>query len=151
MYKQVNSKIVGGLLENKKKNDVIIIVYHWNSCGHCRSFMPMFHDLLNRERNLMDMSNIFSVEYDDFDYLPNDLRNVNAFPMIIAYENGKKKEEFKEQRTEDNLRKFIKNNSSKSSSSSSSSSSSKKSSETQSVPYKSSTKKQLKKYVSSKK
>jgi|OM-RGC.v1.025553626 thiol-disulfide isomerase/thioredoxin len=141
MYREVNSKIVGGLLENKKKNDVIIIVYHWNSCGHCRSFMPMFHDLLNRERNLMDMSNIFSVEYDNFDFLPNDLRNVNAFPMIISYENGKKKEEFKEQRTEDNLKKFIKENSSKSSSTSSLSSSSSSSK----------TKKQLKKYSSSKK
>lgn len=141
MYREVNSKIVGGLLENKKKNDVIIIVYHWNSCGHCRSFMPMFHDLLNRERNLMDMSNIFSVEYDNFDFLPNDLRNVNAFPMIISYENGKKKEEFKEQRTEDNLKKFIKENSSKSSSTSSKSSSSSSSK----------TKKQLKKYSSSKK
>jgi len=115
MYKKVNSKIIGGLLEDTKNKDTVIIVYHWNSCGHCRSFMPMFHDLLNKERNLINFSNIFEVEYDNFKYLPNDLTDVNAFPMIIAYENGKKKEEFKEQRTKENLKKFIKDNSSKTS------------------------------------
>lgn len=140
MYKEVNSKLIGGLLEKKKNNDIVIIVYHWNSCGHCRSFMPVFHDLLNRERDLMDMSNIFEVEYDNFKYLPNDLTDVNAFPMIIAYENGKKKEEFKEQRTPENLKKFIKSNAS---SKSSTKSSTKSSSKSLTKP-----KKQLKKYPS---
>jgi len=114
MYKEVNSKIIGGLLEKVKDNDRVIIVYHWNSCSHCRTFMPILHDLLNQERDLLNMSNIFEVEYDNFKYLPRDLTDISAFPMIISYEDGKKKEEFKEQRTSENLKKFIKSNLSKS-------------------------------------
>ncbi len=113
MYNEVNSKILGGLLEEKKNNDTIIIIYHWNSCGHCKILMDMINDLLMSQSNIFNKSNVFGVEYDNFKYLPDELTDVNAFPMIIAYENGKKKEEFKEQRTKENLEKFIKDNSSK--------------------------------------
>ena len=113
MYKEVNSKILGGLLEEKKNNDTIVIIYHWNSCGHCKILMDMINDLLMSQSNIFNKSNVFGVEYDNFKYLPDELTDVNAFPMIIAYENGKKKEEFKEQRTKENLEKFIKDNSSK--------------------------------------
>lgn len=113
MYNEVNSKILGGLLEEKKNNDTIVIIYHWNSCGHCKILMDMINDLLMSQSNIFNKSNVFGVEYDNFKYLPDELTDVNAFPMIIAYENGKKKEEFKEQRTKENLEKFIKDNSSK--------------------------------------
>jgi thioredoxin-like negative regulator of GroEL len=126
MYNEVNSKILGGLLEEKKNNDTIVIIYHWNSCGHCKILMDMINDLLMSQSNIFNRSNVFGVEYNNFKYLPDELTDVNAFPMIIAYENGKKKEEFKEQRTKENLEKFIKENSSKTSSKSSSSSSSTK-------------------------
>jgi len=116
MYNEVNSKILGGLLEEKKNNDTIIIIYHWNSCGHCKILMDMINDLLMSQSNIFNRSNVFGVEYDNFKYLPDELTDVNAFPMIIAYENGKKKEEFKEQRTKENSEKFIKDNSSKTSS-----------------------------------
>jgi hypothetical protein len=79
--------------------------------------MPSFDNLMNEEMDLMNKSNIFKVEYDNFRFLPDILKNVSAFPMIVAYENGKKKEEFKEQRTMDNVKKFIKSNTSKSKSS----------------------------------
>ena len=156
MYKEVKSKIDGGYLEEKKNNDTIIIIYHWNSCGHCKILMDMINDLLMYQSNIFNRSNVFGVEYDNFKYLPNELTDVNAFPMIIAYENGKKKEEFKEQRTKENLEKFIKDNTSKSSSSKSSTSksSSSKSSTSKSSSSKSSSsksKKQLKQYISKKK
>jgi len=114
MYEEVNSIQTGGLLEKKTNNDRVIIVYHWNSCGHCRSFMPLLDNLMNDDIGLRDISNVFKVEYDNIGFLPERLRNVSAFPMIISYENGKKKEEFKEQRTIDNVKKFIQSNSSKS-------------------------------------
>ena len=148
MYIEVKSKIDGGFLEEKKNNDTIVIVYHWNSCGHCKILMDMFEDLLMYQSNIFNKSNVFGVEYDNFKYLPNELTDVNAFPMIIAYENGKKKEEFKEQRTKENLEKFIKKNSSKSSSEVSSKSSSKSSSSNSKSTRK---RKPLKIYPSSKK
>ncbi len=116
MYIEVKSKIDGGFLEEKKNNDTIVIIYHGNSWGHCKILMDMINDLLMSQSNIFNRSNVFGVEYDNFKYLPDELTDVNAFPMIIAYENGKKKEEFKEQRTKENLEKFIKDNSSKTSS-----------------------------------
>ena len=115
MFKKVDCKLGGSLLEKTKNNDRVIIVYHWNSCGHCRSFMPILYNLLNEERELANMANIFEVEYDNFKFLPQDLTNVSAFPSVVSIEKGKKKDEFKEQRTPENLRDFIKSNSSLSS------------------------------------
>jgi thioredoxin-like negative regulator of GroEL len=143
MFKKVNCKLGGNLLEEIKDKDRVIIVYHWNSCGHCRSFMPILYNLLNEDRDLTNMANIFEVEYDDFKYLPKELTNVSAFPSVVSIEKGKKKDEFKEQRTPENLREFIKSNSSLSNKSSSSSSN--KSSSSSSLSSKR-IKKQLRKY-----
>ena len=115
MFQKVTSKITGGLLSKQKDNDRVIIVYHWNSCGHCRSFMPILHNLLNQEKELLDMANIFEVEYDNFKYLPPELTNISAFPSVVSIEKGVKKDEFSDQRTPENLREFITSNASLSS------------------------------------
>ena len=54
MFQKITSKVSGGLLSKKKDNDRVIIVYHWNSCGHCRSFMPMLYNLLNQDKDLLN-------------------------------------------------------------------------------------------------
>lgn len=115
MFKKVNSTITGGLLRRKKDNDRVIIVYHWNNCGHCKSFMPILYDLLKKESELLNSANIFEVEYNDFKFLPKELTNISAFPSVISIEKGEKKDEFSDQRTPENLSKFIKSNSSVSS------------------------------------
>lgn len=112
MFYKIESKITGGLLEKKKDDDRVIIVYHWNSCGHCRTFMPILYNLLREQQDLMRIANIFEVEYDNFKFLPEDLTNVSAFPSVVAIENGKKVGEFSEQRTPENLQDFITKNSS---------------------------------------
>jgi len=103
----VNSLQKGQLLNKTYKNGNCVIIYHWNSCGHCQSLMPVLNNLLQREKQLLSNSNIFKVEYDDFNYLPRFLTNVSAFPYIVSYKNGEKIKEFDEQRTPDNLKKFI--------------------------------------------
>lgn len=108
---EVNSHIKGGLLEEKINKDNAIIVYHWNNCGHCRAFMPILHQLLEKDRNLRNNSFIFEIEYSNFGFVPKPFTNVSAFPSIVAYKNGTKKEEFEEQRTLENLRSFISRNS----------------------------------------
>jgi len=112
MFYKIDSKINGGLLEKKKDEDRVIIVYHWNNCGHCRTFMPILYNLLREQQELMRNANIFEVEYDNFKFLPENLTNVSAFPSIVAIQNGKKVGEFSEQRTPENLEEFITNNSS---------------------------------------
>jgi len=110
MYIKVNSMQKGGFLEQKKDDDRVIIVYHWNSCGHCRNFMPILHNLLAEQKQLEQMSNIFEIEYDDFQYIPRELTNVSAFPLVVSIEKGNKVDEFNEQRTPENLQEFIQRN-----------------------------------------
>jgi thiol-disulfide isomerase/thioredoxin len=109
---KVNSYIKGGHMEEKVNNGKAIIVYHWNNCGHCRAFMPILHQLLEQDRNLRDRSNLFEIEYSNFGFVPKPFTNVSAFPYIVAYENGQKREEFEDQRTPEKLRSFITRNSS---------------------------------------
>ena len=111
MYYKINSKVKGGFLKEKKDDDRVIIVYHWNSCGHCRVLMPLLYKLMELNRALNQKANVFEVEYSNFNYIPNSLRNVNAFPYIVAYRKGSVVEEFNDQRTIPKLEAFISRNS----------------------------------------
>lgn len=108
---KINSRLNGGYLEDKVNTDNVIIIYHWNSCGHCRELMPILYNLLSVERELRERSNIFEVEYSNFNFLPPSLTNVSAFPYIVAYKQGDKVEEFNDQRTPEKLKLFISRNS----------------------------------------
>jgi thiol-disulfide isomerase/thioredoxin len=125
---KVNSAVKGGALEQQINNDRAVVVYHWNSCGHCRVLMPLLYKLMELNRALNQKANVFEVEYSNFNYIPNSLRNVNAFPYIVAYRKGSVVEEFNDQRTIPNLEAFISRNSNLVQQPSSSKSSSKSSS-----------------------
>lgn len=118
---KVNSTIKGGSLEEKVNNNRAILVYHWNSCGHCRQFMPLLYKVMQMNRELNNNSNVFEIEYSNFNFIPNSLRNVNAFPYVVAYRNGSIVEEFNDQRTIPKIAAFISRNTSIPSSSQSSS------------------------------
>jgi len=94
-----------------RNNDNCIIFYYWNSCGHCHQFKPIFYDvireLMNTRQEFMKEVPIFQVEYDDFELLPDEYTKVQAFPSVVAYSNGEKKEEFNQPRTKTNLSNFI--------------------------------------------
>ncbi len=120
---KVNSVIKGGTLQEKLNNNNVVIVYHWNSCGHCKAFMPLLYKVLESNDDLKSQANVFEIEYSNFNYIPNYLRNVNAFPYIVAYSKGKLIEEFNDQRTIPKIEAFLSRNSKMSSSSSLSSSS----------------------------
>lgn len=108
---KVNSAVKGGALEQQINNDRAVVVYHWNSCGHCRVLMPLLYKLMELNRALNQKANVFEVEYSNFNYIPNSLRNVNAFPYIVAYRKGSVVEEFNDQRTIPKLEAFISRNS----------------------------------------
>jgi hypothetical protein len=116
----VNSYIKGGTLEEKINNNAII-VYHWNNCGHCRLFMPLLYKTLEINKQLKENANVFEIEYSNFNFIPNYLRNVNAFPYIVAYNKGNITEEFNDQRTIPKIEAFISRNTKSSNRSSSNS------------------------------
>ena len=106
---RINNNNASNFLKDIYMTNNLICFYYWNSCGHCQTFKPIFYDVIRelKERDEMDNMIILEVEYDDFDLLPEKLRDINAFPSVISYSNGEKTDEFKDQRTPPNLEKFI--------------------------------------------
>jgi hypothetical protein len=64
---------------------------------------------MNSQQVFMRKVKIFQIELDNFDLLPEELKDVHAFPSVITYSNGKKINEFDQQRTKSNLTNFILN------------------------------------------
>jgi len=106
-----NDRAKNFINQTYRNNDDCIIFYYWNSCGHCHQFKPIFYDvireLMDTRQEFMKEVPIFQVEYDDFDLLPDDYKEVQAFPSVVLYSNGKKKDEFNPPRTKSNLSNFI--------------------------------------------
>ncbi len=107
----INDKHSSDYLNQNYRNNDCIFFYYWNSCGHCHQFKPIFYqviqDLKRTRQEFMRQTNIFEIELDNFKYLPDEFKEVQAFPSVITYSNGNKIDEFKEQRTNDNLTNFI--------------------------------------------
>ncbi len=108
---QINNPRASDFLNQVYQSNDVVCFYYWKSCGHCQTFKPVFNDVIQnlqeRRDNLFDNMIVIEVEYDDFKFLPEDLKDINAFPSVISYSNGKKTDEFNEQRTPRNLENFI--------------------------------------------
>jgi thioredoxin-like negative regulator of GroEL len=110
-FYNLNDNITSNYLNQVYKTRDCIFFYYWNSCGHCHQFKPIFYnviqDLKENNQDFMNNALIFQIELDNFDLIPHEFRDIQAFPSVIAYSNGIKSNEFKEQRTQSNLSKFI--------------------------------------------
>lgn len=95
-----------------KINDIdkVVILYHWNQCGHCIELMKIWNKILDKVK---DKAFIFEVEYSNLKFLPDKYKNILGFPSIICYNHGEYDSEFKNKRTASNIEKFIKKNYSK--------------------------------------
>lgn len=93
---------------NLLKKNTCICLYHWKDCGHCVELLPIWRMAAEKAGK---NANIAEIELENMKYLDKKYTNVMGFPTIIVYKNGAKKAEFKDQRTLQNLEKFIKDNS----------------------------------------
>ena len=91
------------LLEFMNKNTVIIL-YHWNNCGHCRELEPIWQSCVY---NIPLSYSICDIEYDNMKHLDKDITTTNLFPAIIAYKNKKICDTFQKSRTPENISEFI--------------------------------------------
>ena len=99
------NKLIKLLRDNK-----VIICYHMNGCIHCETLMPIFNKVITENRDIVQDANIFSVETNYLNLLPQQLQNVQGFPYIVAIENGEQSNEFLGLRNEQNIKDFISSN-----------------------------------------
>jgi len=84
--------------------DSCIILYYWNSCGHCHSFMPIWDQIKERFNT---QKKIYEVEYNDMNTLfPQNLK-MFSYPSIVSYNQSKPVNFVGHSRTFDNVSDFI--------------------------------------------
>ena len=110
-FEIVNNNTSSNNLNKVYKTHNCVVFYYWNSCGHCQRFLPIFNDVIynlrHNEKDFMNRAQIFQIEFEDFNLLPDELKEIQAFPSVITYSNGEKVKEFNQQRTSENLKDFI--------------------------------------------
>lgn len=76
-----------------------ITLYHWNQCGHCVNFLPVWKEIENK----LDKMGII---HKDYEYTSNakiiEKAGINAFPTIVINKNGKEYH-YKGDRTEKDI------------------------------------------------
>ena len=78
----VDKKSLDKIKSDIKENGATIILYHWNKCGHCISFMPVWDRLKSM---LNDTYNFYDIEYSKMQEAPNVFGNIHSFPTIRMY------------------------------------------------------------------
>lgn len=110
-YSIIDDKKSSSDLNRIYKDNDCIVFYYWNDCPHCRMFSPIFQKVIQMleqdESDFMKRANIFKVELENFDYLPERLKKIRLFPSVIKYSNGIKMDEFNKARTDENLKDYI--------------------------------------------
>jgi thiol-disulfide isomerase/thioredoxin len=103
------------LTENKRDiNDIIktspniTILFYWNMCGHCIALKPIWDKVCNKYKNDKNCS-ILNVELSQIKNLNAKYKkDINGFPTITKYKNGKKIGEYEGERTFKDINKYVK-------------------------------------------
>lgn len=85
-----------------------VCLYHWNFCMYCQMLMPTWKRLCNKYASDPNII-IINIEQSDIHLLKNNFKkNINGFPSIIEFINGKRTREFANKRDYKKLNAFIK-------------------------------------------
>jgi thiol-disulfide isomerase/thioredoxin len=95
------------LANNKLKRGAWIVLYYSDSCGHCHDFMPVW-DEFSKKTKKVNCAKIKAEFSKDININPGFI----GVPTVHFYRNGKigNNGEFMEERTVDNLNKFVSTN-----------------------------------------
>lgn len=84
-----------------------ICLYYWSGCGYCQMMLPTWHKLCKKYAKNQDII-IINIEIERKPLLKAKYRkNIDGYPTIIKYKNGKRIEEFNNKREYKELKKFI--------------------------------------------
>ena len=94
-----NDKTSRSLVDNINRGNIIVL-YYANWCGHCVSFKPEWHKLVNQLKHNKDMRtfNIGEIEHSHLESFPE--KSVQAFPSIKLYKFNKDYNKYKQNNLE---------------------------------------------------
>ena len=89
-----------------------MVLYYAEWCSHCKTMKPEWKKAVNNVSNNKDTINIAEIESSHIGNL-SEPPNVDGYPTIKMYNNGKEVAKFEDERIADKIEKFAINNSSK--------------------------------------
>ena len=96
------------VLTNDISSHGCIILYHWDNCGYCRNFMPIWDILKDKYGHIKQF---YEIELSTIRQAPEVFKSIKSYPTIVAYVgNGSEKVKFEDTRNMENLSSFIEKN-----------------------------------------
>jgi thiol-disulfide isomerase/thioredoxin len=93
------------VLTNDISSHGCIILYHWDNCGYCRNFMPIWDILKDKYGHIKQF---YEIEFSTIRQAPEVFKSIKSYPTIVAYVgNGSEKVKFEDTRNMENLSSFI--------------------------------------------
>ena len=113
MYINVGSSGDALNLSNLLKNGDWMVLYYAEWCGHCQTMKPEWNKVVKKLKKNNNNVNIAEIESNHIDKLVNK-PNIQGFPTIKMYNNGKEVANFEDERVANKMEKFAIHNSKKS-------------------------------------
>jgi thioredoxin 2 len=98
-----NSSSPGNFKAALAKNKKVLVLYYWKDCGYCKSFFPIWSQVV---QNYADKLHIVQIEWDVIKRM-NINDRITSFPTIAAFKNGQLVSYMSSKRNDKNLEKFI--------------------------------------------
>lgn len=115
IYHITSKKDIEKFNKQYKSNQVYIILVFAEWCPHCKTLMPIWYNAIesihkNTHINFIIIEQSYlNLITKNYDILYNIIKNVIAFPTIIAFKNKDKKNIYDKPMNEENLKTFFKN------------------------------------------
>jgi len=91
-----------------KKLTGLLLVFH-PGCGHCVQMRPEWEAMKRKLSPKVNVMEIDGSEMAEHDGLKANLPEIQGFPMLFLMKNGRRMDEFKGQRTADEMQHFTEN------------------------------------------
>ena len=97
-------------LKDLIKNNLSVVRYHSNYCGHCIAMKEEWEKLINA----LDGKKIIIVDLEaetmNTDFVPDEYtKNIQGYPTIVKYLNGKEQSQYNGNRTKDAMMEWLNN------------------------------------------
>jgi len=93
-------------INNLKKNNIILILFHATWCGHCLNFKPIWENLKNNHPKGIQLGDVEHAEVNEYKYSQNE-KQIEGYPTLRLYHKDKLLKEYDGERNFEDIYKYL--------------------------------------------
>ena len=93
-------------INNLKKNNIILILFHATWCGHCLNFKPIWENLKNNHPKGIQFGEVEHNEMNEYKYSKNE-KQIEGYPTLRLYYKDKLLKEYDGERNFEDIYKYL--------------------------------------------